>query len=323
MAKVEFKYGNGITIIQCNENSLMRDICNSFSNKAKLELDKIYFIYSSSNLNKELTFSQCANPIDKQRKEMTVLVYDIDQNNSNVGENFVKSKEVICPTCGGNSQIKINNYNISLFNCKLKHKASNLTLDKFDRSQLVDESKIICDKCKEKNKFSAYNHIFYICSTCNQNLCPLCQKSHLKEHQNIIKYEQKNYICKSHNEIYNSYCEQCKVDLCVFCEGDHETHSVVYYGKILPKKSEIQDNLNNLKESIVKFKIETEKIIKIFNEMNYKLDKYYQICSNIINNNIEVRNRNYSTLYNIKIINNSNFNKIKDLEVIINEEDIS
>ena len=323
MAKVEFKYNNTITIIQCNENSIMKDICKSFASKVSVEIDTIYFIYSSSKLNKELTFSQCANQYDKQRKKMSVLVYEIDENDTNIEENFVKSKEIICPTCGGNSQLKIKNYKMSLFNCKLKHNTNNLTLDKFNNSQLVDESTIICDKCKVNNKFSTYNHIFYICNSCNLNLCPLCRKSHLKIHQNIIKYDQKNYICKSHNEIYNSFCEQCKVDLCVFCEGEHENHNVVYYGKIMPKINDIKSNLNNLKEVIGKFKIEIENIIKIIKEMNYNLDKYYQICSDIINNNIEVKNRNYSTLYNIKIINNSNFNTIKDLETIINENDIS
>ena len=202
MAKVEFKYNNTITIIQCNENSIMKDICKSFASKVSVEIDKIYFIYSSSKLNKELTFSQCANQYDKQRKKMTVLVYEIDQNDTNIEENFVKSKEIICPTCGGNSQLKIKNYKMNLFNCKLKHNTNNLTLDKFNNSQLVDESTIICDKCKANNKFSTYNHIFYICNSCNLNLCPLCRKSHLKIHQNIIKYDQKNYICKSHNEIY-------------------------------------------------------------------------------------------------------------------------
>ena len=88
----------------------------------------------------------------------------------------------------------------------------------------------------------------------------------------------------------------------------------------MPKINDIKSNLNSLKETIDKFKFETEKIIKIIQEMNSNLDKYYQICSDIINNNIEVKNRNYSTLYNIKMVNNYNFNAIKDLEIIINEK---
>ena len=91
----------------------------------------------------------------------------------------------------------------------------------------------------------------------------------------------------------------------------------------MPKINDIKSNLNSLKETIDKFKFETEKIIKIIQEMNSNLDKYYQICSDIINNNIEVKNRNYSTLYNIKMVNNYNFNAIKDLEIIINEKVIS
>ena len=301
----------------------MKDICKSFEQKANLELDKICLIYSGSKLNEDLTFIQIASQLDKQRKEMTILVNEIDSDTQNTGENFVKSKEVICPTCGGNSQLKVNNYKMSLFNCKLKHKTNCLSLDKFESSQIVDESKIICGVCKNNDKYRAYYHKFYSCNSCNLNLCPLCKNSHSKIHQNIIPYEQKNYICKTHNEIYNSYCEQCKVDLCVFCEGNHENHNVLYFGKIMPKINDIKGNLSNLKQTIDKFKIETEKIIGIINEMNNNLNKYYQICDYIINNNIEVKNRNYSTLYNIKAVNNNNFQAIEELETIINEKDIS
>jgi surface protein len=91
----------------------------------------------------------------------------------------------------------------------------------------------------------------------------------------------------------------------------------------MPKINDIKGNLSNLKQTIDKFKIETEKIIGIINEMNNNLNKYYQICDYIINNNIEVKNRNYSTLYNIKAVTNNNFQAIKELETIINEKDIS
>ena len=47
------------------------------------------------------------------------------------------------------------------------------------------------------------------------NLCPLCQLNHDKKHD-LIDYEQKYFICPLHNENYNSYCENCKLDICIF-----------------------------------------------------------------------------------------------------------
>ena len=46
------------------------------------------------------------------------------------------------------------------------------------------------------------------------NLCSLCKSIHDKSHI-IINYENKNYICKEHNETFVKYCEDCKIDLCL------------------------------------------------------------------------------------------------------------
>ena len=62
---------------------------------------------------------------------------------------------------------------------------------------------------------------------------------------NIIEYDQKNYICDLHNEAFNSYCKDCKKDICLMCEGEHNDHNIIYYGKIMQNIKNLKDDLNN------------------------------------------------------------------------------
>ena len=50
-----------------------------------------------------------------------------------------------------------------------------------------------------KNKDNIHNNEFYICNTCNLNICPLCKIKHDKNHT-IIYYDDKNYIRKKHKD---------------------------------------------------------------------------------------------------------------------------
>jgi ssDNA-binding Zn-finger/Zn-ribbon topoisomerase 1 len=72
-----------------------------------------------------------------------------------------KSKQVICPTCGGPAQIKIKNYKISIYECENQHKKDDLNLDEFVNSQFINEKNIICDGCKYNTKEDSYNNKFF------------------------------------------------------------------------------------------------------------------------------------------------------------------
>ena len=69
-----------------------------------------------------------------------------------------------------------------LNNCKNKHE-NIILLNESENTQNINENKIICDICKNNNKGKTYDNEFYICSTCNTNICPLCQSKHNKEHK--------------------------------------------------------------------------------------------------------------------------------------------
>ena len=85
----------------------------------------------------------------------------------------------------------------------------NILLEKYENTQEIDISKIICNICKINNKGHTFNNNFFVCNTCKENICPLCKSKHDKEHK-IINYEQKDYICDMHNELYIKYCTTCK-----------------------------------------------------------------------------------------------------------------
>ena len=130
MAEIEFILDSLKTVIQCNINDKMKDICNRYAVKAEKDINKIYFVYNGKNLNNdylEQTFIQNANEIDKQRKKISLLVNEIDRKKEN---KKIISKEIICPECGENIRMKINNYKINLFDCKNGHNV-NLSLKEF------------------------------------------------------------------------------------------------------------------------------------------------------------------------------------------------
>ena len=86
MASVEFQYNGTMTIIQCQENQKMKEICNNFITKSKIKENEIYYFYdgkAGAQFNKELTFIQMANSLDKKRKKMSIFVYDINNDNKN------------------------------------------------------------------------------------------------------------------------------------------------------------------------------------------------------------------------------------------------
>ena len=115
MNQVEFNYNGQITTIQCNQDEKMKDICERFATKVGIDINTIYFLYSSEQLNKEKTFDQCINKEDKERNKMNILVYDFQNNNENLIKLFIKSKDIICPECGETGKINVNNYKISIY----------------------------------------------------------------------------------------------------------------------------------------------------------------------------------------------------------------
>ena len=323
MSKVNFFFNGSNTIIQCNSNTKMKIIVSQYINKSKINRNDVYFTYSSFSgpeFNEELTFYEMANLVDKEQNEMNILVTEVN-NDNNDENNFIKSKSIICPECGEKSKIKIRDYLISSFDCKNKHQVDDIKIEDFEKTQLIDESKIECDKCKNTNKGAAFQNVFYKCIKCKTNLCPLCKSLHDKSH-NILNYNDINFLCEEHNERYIKYCNDCKQNLCIQCEAGHKGHNLIYLGDKIFDKEKLEDSLRIFREYIDKLKNDVNGIIENFKKIIENFENLYKIKEDIVNN-YEKKNRNYELLFNLEEMNNNENIIIEDINSIIKEKNIS
>ena len=179
MIHIELDYQGQIVNLQSNEKEKIRNIYTRFCAKTNSDLNNIYFMYNGSIINEESTVESVINQLDKPRKKMNIIVgLNNDQNNNKI--NLIKAEQIICPRCGEIAKIFIKDYLITIFGCKNNHTTNNIVLNKFEETQKVDESKIICNICKNNNKQNSHNKIFYYCLECKINLCLLCKESHNK-----------------------------------------------------------------------------------------------------------------------------------------------
>ena len=124
-------------------------------------------------------------------------------------------------------------------------------LYEFEETQKIYLKSIICDICKKNNKGNSYNKEFYICNTCNKDICLLCKSVHDQNHK-IINYDDKNYICRKHNEPFHKYCKTCNENICFICETKHNSHDIFDLRNILIDEEDVLKTLNNLKIKLMK-----------------------------------------------------------------------
>ena len=316
MSKIRFNFKGMETIMQCNNEEKMEEICKRYAQIINLDIDNLIFIYSGNIINIELKYKEQINEEDKIRNEINILVYE--NNKTIINKKEIKLKEIICPKCQESILMKINNYQINLNQCKNGHNINNILLKEFNSMQNNEISKIICDICKIKNKNNTYNNEFYKCNNCNINLCPLCKSMHDNNH-NIINYDKRNCICCKHNNNFIKYCEDCNENICLICENEHYTHNIINFRNILPNEN-IINNINDTKIYIDKLNNEINDIVNKLENIKDNLNSYYNISSNIINNNDKFTD--YKKLYNINEFINFNKIIIKDINEIINDKDI-
>ena len=228
---VLFTYNGKQVVIPCITNEKLSLICERFITKLQLDISKnYYYLYGGNIINKDLSLEEQANNEDKKEKRMNIIVND--EMETIINDNIKESKEVICPECKENILIKINEYKISLYNCKNNHKIENKSIKEFVELQKIDESKIICEICRRNNKSKTYKNKMNYCLTCKKIICPLCKSKDNNEHI-IINYEDRNILCNKHNEIYTKYCDECKINICMKCIKDHKNHKGTNYGDII------------------------------------------------------------------------------------------
>ena len=312
MAEVEFNYEGSNTIIQCPLNEKMKDVIQRFKNKVLKNGDFI-FLYGGSQIKEELTFEEQANTLDKQRKKMSIIVNYKDD--ILVQKNLKKSKYIICPKCQESALMEIEDFKIA-FNCINEHKTEGILFSELENTQNIDESKIICELCENSNKSITFNNKFYRCLICQKNMCPICKNAHDKTHK-IIDYDEKDFICNLHYDLYNSFCNQCNKNICLLCEKDHKEHKILSFSEIIPETQKINDNMKELKIIIDKVKNNIKDIILILNKFMDQLEIFYKIYDNIFKN-YEYKNRNAFNLLNTCLAYKSSV-ELLDLLITINQ----
>ena len=314
---VEFQYSQGIIEIYSKLQEIMSEICKNFGKKIHKDINNIQFLYSGININMNKSLIDIINKQDKERKMMSIIALDnIFQEQSN-DKKFIKVNHIICPICKESALIDFENLKIKISCCKNGH-ISYLLFNEFEESQKIDEAKIFCNKCGDKNKANTYKNIMYICNTCKINLCPLCKETHDQNH-GIINYEQKYYICDIHNRQFNSFCNSCKKDICVLCELEHKQHEIVYYSKIIPKPNLLNKSKLLIKEVINEFSKNITEIMNKLNNIKSNLDIYCSLTENIINsyNNNNINYKILKNLYDLGYLEEQNI--FKDIKILNKE----
>ena len=150
-----------------------------------------------------------------QDSKKLILVNDKNPKNFNL-DKYIQSRIIICPECHESASIHMEDYLISISNCKNGHKIDNIPINEFENLQKIDRSKFVCDSCKKNNFYNDTNINFFKCLDCHKSICENCQRIHTPEH-NIINYENIFAICEEHGKEYIAYCFDCKTRLCFDC----------------------------------------------------------------------------------------------------------
>ena len=314
MVEIEFNFEHRITVIQANLDDTFQDVFNKYFQKSNIALNSVHFVANGIIINPEQKVRSQMNNINNNKIQVLVFLND-EENEENV---ITKSKDIICPKCFEPCRIKIDNYKIVLYGCINKHITNNIKIKDFPNTQKINESQIICTRCKIKNKGNTPENEFYKCLTCDSNLCLLCKPNHDKEH-NIIKYDQKNYICRKHNDTLIQYCEKCEQNICFSCIEEHKGHKTIFLGDIIPNMKEKKDELIEIKNEIKNFNNNIKAIINQLNELVKIMEIYYGINKDILTY-FDKKNRNFEILQNINEININNelIQKLKNINGINN-----
>ena len=321
MAQIDFFYTGAKINIQCQEEDKIINAIVKFLTKTTKKKEEIGFIYNGNILEEELTFKEVANNLDKISKVMKVVVYD-NLSEDEKKTSLKRSRYIICPECGESARISIKDFQIIIYDCKNGHLTKNIQLNEFEKTQYIDQIKIICDNCKERNKDETTDNKFYTCFACKMNLCPICKDKHEKSHF-ILDYDEKDYYCKNHSDVYNCFCLECQKDLCTLCENQHNGHKLITWGSIITQDTieSCKKDLGNLNENITKLKKDIKNIISKLNKLNENLDSYFEIYKNMVEN-FDFRKKNYSSLQNINDIKQYNKNFMQSITEIISDNNI-
>ena len=206
-----------------------------------------------------------------------------------------------------------NNRNLEIDEISIYYKGirmDNKTKVEYFKNEINKINIFVIMSFKKKTNISNYNCIY--CQKCN-GLCLItlngyrinlhdCEKgcytsdlsleefgeNSLNDSNEII--DMKSSYCihfEERNNIFYSFCNDCKMNLCLECEQSHKKHTIFKFDDIFPSPSDCviskKEKLDELKEKIDILKSDIQNIIKKLNNVEKSIDIYYNIYNNIIN----------------------------------------
>ena len=161
-----------------------------------------------------------------------------NKNNKNI--DLLKTSEFLytCNKCNKTPKIiKIYYVNSEIeLKCE-EHLTTNIKINEY--LELISKLKK-CQKCYKGNA-NSYHPIKY-CSSCEQILCNNCALEHINSHHILFNNEEFNITCKKHlNNLYESYCFNCKSNICKECKksGMHLKHNKFDFIEVQPNNNEL------------------------------------------------------------------------------------
>lgn len=203
-----------------------------------------------------------------------------NKNNKNI--DLLKTSEFLytCNKCNKTPKIiKIDYVNSEIeFKCE-EHLTTNIKINEY--LELISKLKK-CQKCYKGNA-NSYHPIKY-CSSCEQILCNNCALEHINSHHILFNNEEFNITCKKHlNNLYESYCYNCKSNICKECKksGMHLKHNKFDFIEVQPNNNEL--------DIIYSFNKNLEKQTKEYDSIKFKesLDKEKTKRLNLINSDLQ------------------------------------
>ena len=311
MSIITFLYNDNEFDIEYKKGEKIDSLFQKFGELISINYKNLIFLNNNTILNGDCTEDSI---LENQDGKKIILVEEKTSANK-----YIKSKNIICPECQENASISIEDYIISISNCKNGHKIDNLSIDEFENTRNHNMPEIICDICSKNKKEGYIGNIFFWCITCHKNVCQNCKILHDKDH-NIINHENIYYICDIHGQEYISYCFECKKNLCLECKNCHNNHEKKDFKEFnKDKKDKLFMFLENFQHKVSLMISKINEIINICTIVKNNYEIIFRIKKSICEN-INQNFTNIQDIINQKFINN-NFEK--DLDSIINGKNLT
>ena len=167
-----------------------------------------------------------------------------------------------------------------------EHIFNNIYFETFERCYLKENKIQNCFKCSNnlENKYK------FVCDECKNIYCQNCFISDIHIKKDIQKLKFITNRCSNCQNELIKYCTDCGEKICLICSkkneknNPHENHNIINILDMIPSKNQI----NNLKEKIIKKSDDFYSMIRSLNEWQNELNKKIERIKQNLKNEISL-----------------------------------